>query len=66
MTKNIPEGDKLFTGLEKIAYEDYEPNDNFTNTQKEVEAALAQWFLVRKQLPPLALLVWCQHLEPVC
>ena len=41
MTKNIPEGDQLFTGLEKIAYEDYEPNDNFTNTQKEVEAALA-------------------------
>lgn len=41
MTKNIPEGDQLFTGLKKIAYEDYEQNDNFTTTQEEVEAALA-------------------------
>ena len=41
MTKNIPEDDKLFTGLTKIAYENYETNDNFTQTQEEVEAALA-------------------------
>lgn len=41
MTKNIPEGDQLFTGLEKIVYEDYEQNDNFITTQEEVEAALA-------------------------
>ena len=41
MTKNIPEDDKLFTGLTKIAYENYEANDNFTQTQEEVEAALA-------------------------
>ncbi len=41
MTKNIPEDDQLFTGLTKIAYENYEANDNFTQTQAEVEAALA-------------------------
>ena len=41
MTKNIPEGDQLFTGLKAITYEDYEQNDNFTKTQEEVEAALA-------------------------
>ncbi len=41
MTKNIPEGDQLFTGLTKITYENYEKNDNFTATQEEVEAALA-------------------------
>ena len=41
MTKNIPEGDQLFTGLKAITYDDYEKNDNFTQTQEEVEAALA-------------------------
>ncbi len=41
MTKNIPEDDKLFTGLTKIAYENYEANDNFIQAQEEVEAALA-------------------------
>ncbi len=41
MTKNIPEDDQLFTGLEKIVYNDYEQNDNFITTQEEVEAALA-------------------------
>lgn len=41
MTKNIPEDDQLFTGLKKIAYEDYEKNDHFLITQEEVEAALA-------------------------
>ena len=41
MTKNIPEDDQLFTGLKKIAYEDYETNDNYVQTQAEVEAALA-------------------------
>lgn len=41
MTKNIPEDDKLFTGLTRIAYKNYEENDNFTQTQEEVEAALA-------------------------
>ena len=41
MTKNIPEGDQLFIGLKDVVYEDYEPNDNFTTTQEEVDAALA-------------------------
>ena len=41
MTKNIPDDDQLFTGLKAITYSDYEKNDNFTQTQEEVEAALA-------------------------
>ena len=41
MTKEIPDDDQLFTGLTKITYKDYEANDNFTQTQLEVEAALA-------------------------
>ena len=41
MTKNLPEGEQLFTGLKEITYEDYEQNDNFIQTQEEVEAALA-------------------------
>ncbi|MBP1541220.1 MAG: BamA/TamA family outer membrane protein [Prevotella sp.] len=51
MTKNIPEGDQLFTGLTKITYEDVVPTDdtpagrlqeaNLIETQTEVEAALA-------------------------
>ena len=41
MTRNIPEGDQLFTGLKDISYQNYEQNDNFTVTQEEVEAALA-------------------------
>ena len=41
MTKNIPEDDQLFTGLTKITYENYEKDDNFTQAQEEVEAALA-------------------------
>jgi len=41
MTKDIPEGEQLFTGLKEITYTDYEENDNFIVTQTEVEAALA-------------------------
>ena len=41
MTKDIPEGDKLFTGVKDITYSDYENNDNFITAQEEVEAALA-------------------------
>ena len=41
MTKNIPDGDQLFTGLTKISYENYQENDHATDTQAEVEAALA-------------------------
>ena len=52
MTKNIPEGDQLFTGLKKITYSDYVLTDsagvtaevatkNFALAQEEVEAALA-------------------------
>ena len=41
MTKDIPDGEQLFTGLTKITYENYEDNDNFVKTQEEVEAALA-------------------------
>ena len=41
MTKDIPEGDQLFTGLRKTVYQDYVPCDHFTVTQGEVDAALA-------------------------
>ena len=41
MTKNIPEGDPLFTGLTKIAYENQDNDPNFASAQSEVEAALA-------------------------
>ena len=40
-TRNIPEGDQLYTGITKIEYKNYEKNDHFTLTKSEVEAALA-------------------------
>ena len=40
-TKNIPEGDQLFTGLTKIEYRGTASGDHFSSTQEEVEAALA-------------------------
>ena len=40
-TSSVPDDDKLFTGLKKIKYENYESSDHFTATQEEVEAALA-------------------------
>lgn len=41
MTKNIPEGDQLFTGLKSITYDDSVKHEDFAQTQEEVEAALA-------------------------
>ena len=45
MTKNIPEGEQLFTGLTKIAYEDEQADgpyeDHLDAMKEEVEAALA-------------------------
>ena len=42
MTKNIPEGDQLFTGLTKIEYEDIDKkSDHASLTKEEVDAALA-------------------------
>ena len=40
-TKNIPDDDQLFVGLTKIDYRNYERNQNFIDTQEEIEAALA-------------------------
>lgn len=40
-TSEVPEGDRLFAGLKKINYQDYEKNEHFTATKMEVEAALA-------------------------
>ena len=40
-TKHIPEDDQLFIGLKKIAYTDYEKNQHASDTQEELEAALA-------------------------
>ena len=39
-TSEVPEGDRLYTGLEPIKYTDYESNEHFTATQEEIEAAL--------------------------
>ena len=51
MTKDIPEGDHLFIGLQKTTYQGYDkvdtldkssvPYKNFTETKDEVDAALA-------------------------
>ncbi len=42
MTKNIPEGDRLFTGLTEISYdEDTTASAHFANTKAEIDAALA-------------------------
>lgn len=40
-TKLVPDDDKLFIGLKAIDYQNYEDNDHFTETQEEIEAALA-------------------------
>lgn len=40
-TKGVPEGDRLYTGLKPIKYQNYEKSDHFYSTQEEVEAALA-------------------------
>ncbi len=40
-TSGVPEGDRLYTGIDKITYTNYEKNDHFYATQEEVEAALA-------------------------
>lgn len=40
-TSSVPDDDKLYVGLKKIKYENYEPSPHFYTTQEEVEAALA-------------------------
>lgn len=40
-TSRVPDDDKLFIGLSKIEYTNYDKNDHFLSTQEEVEAALA-------------------------
>lgn len=40
-TRNIPDGDQLYIGLKKIAYQDSVRDAHFFSTQEEVEAALA-------------------------
>lgn len=39
-TSSVPEGDRLYTGIDKVTYSNYEKNDHFTSTQMEVAAAL--------------------------
>ena len=39
-TSSVPEGDRLYTGIDKVTYTNYEKNDHFTITQEEVAAAL--------------------------
>ncbi len=40
-TKSIPEGDQLFTGVEKINYTTEDKGSHFASTKEEVDAALA-------------------------
>ncbi len=40
-TSSLPEQEKLYVGIDKITYADYEKNDHFVATQEEVEAALS-------------------------
>ncbi|MDD7319316.1 MAG: BamA/TamA family outer membrane protein [Prevotella sp.] len=40
-TSALPEGEQLYVGIDKIAYNNYERGTHFTETQEEVEAALA-------------------------
>lgn len=40
-TSGLPEGEQLFTGLKKIKYANYEPSAHATETQEEMEYALA-------------------------
>ena len=35
-TSDIPEGDRLYTGLKAIEYKDYERNSHFLSTQEEI------------------------------
>ncbi|MBR6980914.1 MAG: BamA/TamA family outer membrane protein [Prevotella sp.] len=39
-TSGVPEGERLYTGIDKVKFENYEKNDHFITTQEEVLAAL--------------------------
>ena len=44
LTSGVPDGDKLYVGIDHIDYTNFDNNDNddhFANTKTEVEAALA-------------------------
>ena len=40
VTSEVPEGDKLYAGIKKVEFENYEENEHFDMTKEEVEAAL--------------------------
>ena len=39
-TSGVPEGDRLYAGMKKVKFENYEKNDHAITTQEEVLAAL--------------------------
>lgn len=39
-TSGVPEGEQLYTGINKVKFDNYEKNDHFITTQEEVLAAL--------------------------
>lgn len=39
-TSGVPEGERLYTGIDKVKFENYEKNDHSITTQEEVLAAL--------------------------
>lgn len=40
ITSEVPEGERLYVGIDKVKFENYEKNDHFITTQEEVLAAL--------------------------
>ena len=64
-TEGVPEGDQLYTGLTKIAYENYEPCDHADLMKEEMENSLATapngalFGSSRFRFPlPMNLLIW--------
>ncbi len=41
LTSGVPDGDKLYVGIDHIDYVNYDENDHFDTTKEEVDAALA-------------------------
>ena len=40
-TSGVPDGDQLYTGVDKISYENYEPNQHADQMKEEMEISLA-------------------------
>ena len=43
-TSGVPDGDKLYTGVDKISYENYEPNQHADQMKEEMESMVEEGF----------------------